>query len=315
MKWIVGVSVIATALGWAATMTIPAATITPDESTLKYFPPETEGIAFADIAALRNAALVQDVLNKGEFRSLSPAISEFVEQTGFDIRRDLDRVTIGKISAQERLVVATARYDHFKTEQFLREKGKEPEVYLGQSVYRDDARAVTFLDNVVLFGTANAVKTAINRMTYPGSMQIGNDLLEAIRTIESGNQVWAVGSFSQEDLPTGGVRESGPVAEILKSLQHGTYQMRVDRDVHARATGNFADADSAKNLADMARGLIALAKLQVAKQQPDLVHLLDGIQVTSNGSSVVAQIDEPGDLLMKLRNSPPKLGGEPSRTK
>ena len=152
-------------------------------------------------------------------------------------------------------------------------------------------------------------------MTYPGSMQIGNDLLEAIRTIESGNQVWAVGSFSQEDLPTGGVRESGPVAEILKSLQHGTYQMRVDRDVHARATGNFADADSAKNLADMARGLIALAKLQVAKQQPDLVHLLDGIQVTSNGSSVVAQIDEPGDLLMKLRNSPPKLGGERSRTK
>ena len=236
-------------------------------------------------------------------------------RSGFDIRQDLDRVTIGKISAQERLVVAIARYDHFKAEQFLREKGKEPEVYLGRSVYRDDARAVTFLDNVVLFGTANAVKTAINRMTYPGSMQIGNDLLEAIRTIESGNQVWAVGSFSQEDLPTGGVRESGPVAEILKSLQHGTYQMRVDRDVHARATGNFADADSAKNLADMARGLIALAKLQVAKQQPDLVHLLDGIQVTSNGSSVVAQIDEPGDLLMKLRNSPPKLGGEPSRTK
>ena len=81
---------------------------------------------------------------------------------------------------------------------------------------------------------------------------------------------------------------SGPVAEILKSLQHGTYQMRVDRDVHARATGNFADADSAKNLADMARGLIALAKVQAAKQQPDLVHVLDGIQISSSGSSVTS---------------------------
>jgi len=315
MKWIVGLSVVATALGWAATMTVPAATITPDESTLKYFPPETQGIAFADIAALRNAALVQDALRKGTSLVMPPGVREFAEQTGFDIQQDLDRVTIGKISARERLVVANARYDQFKAEQFLRAKGKEAEVYLGRSVYHDQGGAVTFLDGVVLFGSVNSVKTAIDRMTYPGSVQIRNDLLEAIRTIESGNQVWGVGSFSQEDLPVGGVRNSGPAAEILKSLQGGTYQLRVDRDVHARATGNFADADSAKNLADMARGLIALAKIQAAKQQPDLLHLLDGIQVSSNGSSVIAEIDEPGDLLMKLRNSPLKLGGEPSRTK
>jgi hypothetical protein len=301
MKWVVGVSVIATALGWAATMTIPAPTITPDESTLKYFPPETQGIAFADIAALRNAPLVQDALNKGQSLVMPPGISEFAEQTGFDVQRDLDRVTIGKISARERLVVANARYDRFKAEQFLRAKGKEPEIYLGRSVYYDGDGAVTFLDGVVLFGTANSVKTAIDRMTYPGSIQIRNDLLEAIQTIDSGNQVWGVGSFSPEDLPAGGVRNSGPAAEILKSLQGGTYQMRIDRDVHARATGSFADADSAKNLADMGRGLIALAKIQVAKQQPDLLHLLDGIQVSSNGSSVIAEIDEPGDLLMKLR--------------
>jgi len=301
MKWIVGVSVIATALGWAATMTIPAATITPDESTLKYFPPETQGIAFADVAALRDAPFVKDALNERAFRSMPPGVTEFVEQTGFDIRRDLDRVTIGKISAQERLVVADARYDKFKAEQFLRDNGKAPEIYLGRSVYRDGRATVTFLDNVVLFGSEGAVKAAIDRITYPGTVQIGNDLLEAIRTIEAGNQVWAVGNFSQEDLPSGGFRQLGPAAEVLKSLRRGTYQMRVDRDLHARATGNFADADSAKNLADMARGLIALAKVQVARQQPDLVHLLDGIQVSSSGSSVIAEIEEPGDLLMKLR--------------
>jgi hypothetical protein len=50
----------------------------------------------------------------------------------------------------------------------------------------------------------------------------------------------------------------------------------------------------------MARGLLAVAKLQVAKQQPDLLHILDGIQVSSSGSSVIAQIEEPGDLLMKF---------------
>ena len=34
MKWILGSSIMAIAMGWAATATIPAATITPDEATL-----------------------------------------------------------------------------------------------------------------------------------------------------------------------------------------------------------------------------------------------------------------------------------------
>jgi len=77
--------------------------------------------------------------------------------------------------------------------------------------------------------------------------------------------------------------------------------MRVDQDLHARATGNFADAEAARNLGDMGRGLIAVAKLQVASQ-PDMLHLLDGIQVRDSGASVVVNIDEPGDLLKKLKD-------------
>src|SRR5207245_7301926 len=115
------------ALGWVATATIPAATITPDEAILKYFPPETQGIAFIDAVALRNAPLIQDALNAAQFQSLPPGIAELTERMGFDPRRDLDRLTVGKISARERLIVADARYDKFKAEQFLKDKGKEAE--------------------------------------------------------------------------------------------------------------------------------------------------------------------------------------------
>src|SRR5437870_1220266 len=125
-------------------------------------------------------------------------------------------------------------------------------------------------------------------------MQIGSDLLDAIRTIEAGNQIWAVGNSLEVSIPTGGFDQT-PAAQIFKSLRRGSYQMRIDRDVHARAIADFTDADTASNLADMARGFIAVAKLQVAKQQPDLVHVLDGIQISSSGSTVTAQIEEPGD--------------------
>src|SRR5437879_1989355 len=129
MKWIFGASVLALTLGWVGTATIPAATITPDESILRYFPAETQSIAFVDAASLRSAPLVQSVLDQGRFRSLPPALNEFMDGTGFDVRRDLDRVTIGTISARERLVVAEAHYDKFKAEQYVRDKGTEMETY------------------------------------------------------------------------------------------------------------------------------------------------------------------------------------------
>ena len=308
MKWIFGASILALALGFAATATIPAATITPDESILKYFPAETKGVVFIDVASLRNAPLVQDALNQGKLQSLPPAVNDFVNGTGFDMRRDLDRVTIGTISALERLGVAEARYDKFKAEQYLKDKGSDPEVYLGRDIYRNGDGAVVFMDKIILFGTENAVKQGLDRITYPGNTQISSDLLDSIRKIEAGNQIWAVGNSLEVSMPPGAFDQT-PAAQIFKSLRHGTYQMRVDSNIHARATADFDDANTATNLADMARGFIALGKIQVAKQQPDMVHILDGIQVSSSGSSVVALIEEPGDLLMKLK---PERGPKPA---
>ncbi len=163
---------------------------------------------------------------------------------------------------------------------------------------------------MILLGTDRTVRKAVVQITYPGPLQLRSDLLDSIRTIEAGNQVWAVGNFSPQDLPVGAVRET-PVLQVMKSLRHGTYQMRIDRDVHAHASPDFAEAESARNLSDMARGLIAVAKLQVAKQQPEFLQILDGVDVRSNGPSVIVRIDESGDLLMKLQKTrlqPPQLG-------
>ena len=94
MKWILGASVLAMTLGFAATATIPAATITPDESILKYFSAETQSIAFVDVASLRGTPFVQSVLNQAKFQSLPAGVSDFIDATGFDVRRDLNRIQI-----------------------------------------------------------------------------------------------------------------------------------------------------------------------------------------------------------------------------
>jgi hypothetical protein len=300
MKWIAGASIMALAMGWAITMTVPAATITPDEATLKLLPPETEAVAFFDVASLRHAPLVQEAL-----KTYAPAIDgdlgEFITATGFDPRRDLDKVTVAKIGPQQMLAIAHARFDKFKIEQFIKDKSRgrvSSQAHLGRTIYTDRDKAFSLIDDVIIAGNVQAVKKAIDQMSLPGSMPLRSDLMEQIRTIEAGNQVWAVGDFSVQDLPRG-VRGSAPAQEILKSMRSGTYQMRVDQDLHAKGVAHFEDAEAAKNLSEMARGFIAIAKLQVAKDK-DLLHLLDGIQIQNSGPSIVVNIDEPGELLKKL---------------
>ena len=75
--------------------------------------------------------------------------------------------------------------------------------------------------------------------------------------------------------------------------------MRIDSDIHARGTANFTDAKNAQDLSDMARGLLAVAKLQVAQKEPDLLRVLDGVQVSSSGTTLTVRVEERGDLLSR----------------
>jgi hypothetical protein len=301
MKWVGGLLAIAVIMGWVATASIPAATVSIDPASLKFLPPQTEGIAFVDVAALRNAALVADVLKTGSLE-VEKGMANFAYATGLNPQQDVDRITVGKLGTNEILMIVQGNIDKFKAQQYFREKGKDEEIYLGQTIFPDGDGGFVFLDGVVLMGQINAVKKGIDQMSLPGSAPLRSDLTAAIQTIEAGNQVWAVGDFSLADLPPG-VSDRTPVADLLKSLQRATYQMRVDTDIHARATGTFSDENSARNISDLARGALAVAKMQVAKQQPDMVHLLDGIQVSNSGTMLTVRVDESGDLLKKLQKT------------
>jgi hypothetical protein len=123
----------------------------------------------------------------------------------------------------------------------------------------------------------------------------------AIESIEPGNQVWAVGDLTVNDLGSVGVRGPAPLLEMLQTLKSGTYQMRIDSGLHARASGTFTDADSARNIGDMARGFLSLAKLQTARQRPEIGELLNGIQVNYTATTLTVQIDATGEQLKKLK--------------
>jgi hypothetical protein len=307
MRWILGVTAIAVIVGIVATITVPAQTVTPDQATLKLFPPETQGIGFVDVAGLRGSPLFNDlVLQKAQ--TFPKDLNDFIDATGFNLKTDVDRVTAGKIGQKDGLIIVQARYDKFKVEQFVQDHADHiaTETYLGRVIYTgnpdaDHAGGVSFLDNMIVAGSLPAVKAAIDRMAAPAPNVVDNtELMNSIRTIETGNQVWAAGKFDASMF--GNVTQAPEqIAQMATSLQSGTYQMRIDQDVHAKASGVFNTADMAKATGDTLRGLLAMGRLQATKDA-NLAQLLDGVDVANSGTNLTISFSASGDLLKQLRD-------------
>src|SRR5215471_9973653 len=260
MKWIVGVAMISIAMGWAATATIPGATVTIDPTSLKFLPPETQGLAVIDVAGLVGTPLVQDaVKNRPLIQNAPPDLQEFITATGIDPMKDINTVTVAKLGMKDAFFVVQGRIDKFKVQQYLVDKGKQADGYLGQTIYYDKDGAIAVLDSLLLVGQVDAVKKGLDQMQIPGSSPLRSDLLAAMQTIDAGNQIWGVGDVSISDLPA---------------------------------------------------GALAIARLQVAKGQPDMLQALDGIQVNNSGTTLTLKIDEPGDLLKRVSHGLNGLTGK-----
>src|SRR5215470_11010492 len=183
MKWIGGLLTIAVIVGWIATATVPAATVSIDPASLKFLPPDTEGIAFVDVAALRNASLIQDARKTGTLE-FEKGMANFVYATGLNPEQDVDRITVGKLGTNQILMIVQGNIDKFKAQQYFREKGKEEETYLGQTIFSDGDGGFVFLDGIVLMGSQiDAVKKGLDQMSLPGSASLRSDLTAAIQTI------------------------------------------------------------------------------------------------------------------------------------
>ena len=306
MKWIVGVDTVAVVVGIVATMTVPAQTVTPDTATLKLFPPETQGLAFVDFAGLRSAPLFNEMVYQ-KLPKLPRELGEFAEATGFDIPRDVERLTLGYIGRNSVVAIVQAKYDKFKVEQFVKDKADhiQTETYLGRVIYNGgphgdgDHAGISFIDNLIVAGSISGVKQAIDRLAAPAPSVVDGDLIPQIRTIGASNQVWAVGKFDPSMLSTVAPGIPEKAGEMLSSFKSGTYQMRIDQDLHARISGTFSTPEMAKATYDLGRGLLGVAQLQFEKEEK-LKQLLGGLSMDTNGQTVTVTFNATGDLLKDL---------------
>jgi len=255
----------------------------------------------------------------GKERQMKPdALHELEQKTGLNPARDIDQIVVagfGKKGHSPGLAIALGRFDLYKLGRAIETGGKAQSAnHEGVTVYSFEAEgeekqtlALAFLDERSLaFGPRDQVLAAISARTRNETPLTANaGLMARIEQVRPGSTFWMVGDQSLlADLPTSvpapGASADGGASLQLPALMGLTVTGDLDPEVSFSLTGEARDAAAAKNLADVVRGLVAMASLQ-SQQKPELQQLASAVSVATEENRVLVNARIPYELIEALQ--------------
>ena len=245
------------------------------------------------------------------------AFAELEARTGLNPERDVDQVVIaGGPSAGmgphgAGLVLVSGRFDRYKLSRALETSRKDVtwKDHHGTTVYlygegRKGPGAAAFLDDdtLVLGSQAAVEETVASRSRGSAPLRTNAPLMALLARVKPGSTFWMVGDQTMlANLPRSIPAPGGEGSSLqLPALRTLLVTGDLDPQVALEITADTADDAAAKNLADMVRGLTALAALQ-GGQKPELKELASGINVTTEANQVHVSARIPHALFESLR--------------
>jgi len=269
-----------------------------------YVPADARFVAFANVKDV----MASDVRKK--LSQLQPGVGSgsdhFKQYTGIDIEKDIDYLVASSspeagggdtTSAQDPpLVLARGRFDQARLENLAKDQGGSVEDYKGIRllVHEDMKIAVAFLEaGLAAIGTPAAVKRAIDTKAAGLNATSNDELMRQVRDVDNAD-AWAVARFDnlQSRLPPEVARQLPPISWLAANGF-------IDSGVRGRLRVEARDEAAAKNLQDVVRGFMALARLQ-GSQHPELADWLNTLQLTGEGNAVSLSFSVPPEVIDAL---------------
>jgi hypothetical protein len=299
----------------------------PEE--LRFLPSSASVIAYADVREVMASELRQRFRKSLAADAQENGQREFQNLTGINIETDIERV-LACFDASENsstamgagLVIARGTFDNVKIEALMREHGARVEDYKGRRLIvadrfspripsdPGDSRDSTLKPQIVLpqnsenfslaflepglvaLGSTSLVRHAIDlRVTGGESAATNEDLLSHVRELEGGN-VWAVGRM---DVLRARANLPDIVANQLPPITWFSIRGRIDGGLQALLSAEARDDESAKNLRDVVRGFLALAKLQTSSK-PEFQQFVQSLELSGTGRTVALSLDVPSQV-------------------
>jgi hypothetical protein len=291
---------------------------------LEYLPPDARLVAFANVRDVMDSELRRRILElRPDDRQGGPD-GNFLAQAGINVETDIDRVVAGLSEGQteeerERpLVLARGRFDNDLIETLVRKRGGQAEDYRGKRLLtvREDEHNVglAFVEpDLVAFGSAAAVRRAIDTRTDRAPNITSNqEVMALVRDMDSGN-AWAVGRFDVISNRAAFPRE---LASQLPAINWFAASGHVNGGLQGLIRAETRDDMAAEDLRDVVRGFLALARLQ-AGQNAQIRAMMNSIELGGAGRTVSLGFSLPPEVIdalaaMRNRRSRPDPQPDPS---
>jgi hypothetical protein len=247
-----------------------------------YVPAGSSAVAYADVRAIMNSQFRQrlrQVLPQGDEQARLKA------EIGVDIEKDIDTVVgglSGSDSAQGGLVMVRGRFDEAVIEAKAVEHGGKVETYKGKKLivlgeHKEVKMAgehlvnaegskdgcVAFLEKGLLgLGDVASVKQAIDAKASGRNVTDNAELMALVKDMRETGNAWAVGRFDSfnksTDLPSAVKNQLGAVQLLAVSV-------RINGGVSGLVRAETRDDQSAEQLRDVIRGVLAAGRLMSGK--------------------------------------------------
>jgi hypothetical protein len=304
-----------------------------DPGLLALVPPASKFIAGVDVDRAKSSQLWQYVAGKTHTDN-NKEFTDFVQQTGFDPRRDLQQIVIAGSapnagqSDPRFAVLARGNFDQPRLDASAKQKGFVAQNFEGVALFIDKSQpkggnAFAFLGNGVgVMGDPETVKQIIaNR---GGASTLDASVQAKITSTAADNDIWFVSSVSGSEMaahfnpapPNGaqakeGANQGWPQAQALQSVQQASGGIQFGDMVRFRFDAVTRSAKDATSLADVVRFFASMVQMQRQKdpRAEMAAAAFDDMQLRTDGEAVHLALEFPEKTLEQLVDSTPMVGG------
>lgn len=295
-----------------------------DQGLLALVPESAVLVTSVDADATRSSDFGQYLLKRMD--SEDQHLQRFVEDTGFDPRRDLQDLVFASFGQQRQAhsptryaILARGSFDTSRISATVKAKNSFTlQPYSGTTLYlkraQGDNSAFAFPDTgVAVVGDVATVKAVLDRRASPSTLDPG--LLQRINSVGASNDLWFAsllsGSFlgNQIDLPGAGgsqLKNSAALQSVLQSSGgvHFGDLVQLSFDAITRSP------EDATSLTDVVRFLTSIVQTQRRSDATAAIiaSALDNMQLQATGSNVHIALAVTEKNLELLAQSSAKRG-------
>jgi hypothetical protein len=248
-------------------------------------------------------------------KSIADDLADFIAKTGVDPRRDLHYLIaggsgpIGRGSAG--LAIAVGSFNTAGITTYINGKTTPIKVdYRGSTVLMFDEgrtvdKGIAFLsEKEIAVGDLESLKAMLDVRAHAAPGIMSNTAIEPLlHGLDPEEMFWFAGDTAEilSKAP-----QDAKLGATLQSLRDITGTLNIGDAVTGKVTLTAADEESARKVADVARGFVALGQL-AGDYDARVADLLKGVSVTQDRNRIRVSLNFALDLLERLEQSPPRL--------